>query len=287
MTVEEADARDHGEEPVGAAREANALAVFANELRAQRQRAGWTQVVLGDKIGYSGSFISDIERCARTPALDFAQACDRELRLPGTFERMYELIRRDAYPTWFYPVITFEQRATRIHEWEMRVVPGLLQTPEYARCVMRAGCVRDSDEIISRMVSDRVARQEILTRDNPPMLWYILHEGVVRQMIGGRDVMADQLVRLIELASRPGILLQIFPFWATENPGTNGPIMVFEFDDAPTVCYTECHGGGRIVDVHNEVADIMTTVNMIRASALSPGESVRLLHEIRGEIHDR
>jgi transcriptional regulator with XRE-family HTH domain len=266
--------------------EPNALAVFASELRAQRQRATWTQVVLGDKIGYSGSFISDIERCARTPTLDFARACDRELALPGTFERMHELIRRDAYPTWFYPVITFEQRASRIHEWEMRVVPGLLQTPDYARCVIRAGCPRDSEEVITRKVADRMTRQEVLDRDNAPMFWYVLHEGIARHRIGGPEVMAEQLTHLIELAARPGILLQVLPFSAPDNAGADGPIMVFEFDDAPTVCYTECYGGGRVVEVHNEVADLMTAVNMIRASALSPGESIGLLRRIRSEIYD-
>jgi transcriptional regulator with XRE-family HTH domain len=286
MTAEDTDGHDL-DRPLGDAREASALAVFAGELRAQRQRAGWTQVVLGDKIGYSGSFVSDIERCARTPALDLARACDREFGLPGTLERMHELIRRDAYPTWFYPVITFEQRATRIHEWEMRVVPGLLQTPDYARSVIRAGRPRDSDEAVARKVTDRMERQEILNADNPPMLWYILHEGVVRQQIGGSEIMKKQLTQLIELAAKPGILLQILPFSAPENAGTNGPIMVFEFDDSQTVCYTECNGGGRVVEVHNEVADLMTAVNMIRASALSPGESIVLLHKIRGELNDR
>jgi hypothetical protein len=286
MTAEDMDGHDL-DRPFTDAHEASALAVFAGELRAQRQRAGWTQVVLGDKIGYSGSFVSDIERCARTPALDLARTCDREFGLPGTLERMHELIRRDAYPTWFYPVITFEQRATRIHEWEMRVVPGLLQTPDYARSVIRAGRPRDSDEAVARKVTDRMERQEILNTDNPPMLWYILHEGVVRQQIGGPEIMKKQLTQLIELAAKPGILLQILPFSAPENAGTNGPIMVFEFDDSQTVCYTECNGGGRVVEVHNEVADLMTAVNMIRASALSPGESIVLLHKIRGELNDR
>lgn len=99
--------------------------------------------------------------------------------------------------------------------------------------------------------------------------------------------MGDQLTRLIELAARPGILLQILPFTAPDNAGTDGPIMVFEFDDAPTVCYTECYGGGRVVEVHNEVADLMTAVNMIRASALSPGETIGLLQQIRSETYDR
>lgn len=267
--------------------ETSTHSLFASELRAQRQRAGWTQVSLGDKIGYSGSFVSDVERCARTPALDFARACDRELRLPGTFERMHELIRRDVYPSWFYPVITFEKKAIRIHEWEMRVIPGLLQTPEYARAIIRAGRPTETDEAVARKVSDRIARQELLGDDNSPMFWYVLDEGVVRHLVGGPAVMGEQLTKLITLAGTPGILLQVLPFSATDNAGADGPIMVFEFADAPTVCYTECYGGGRIVEAHNEVAELMTAVNMIRASALSPGESIDLLHRIRGDIHDK
>jgi transcriptional regulator with XRE-family HTH domain len=109
--------------------------VFASELRAQRQRLGWTQVVLGDKIGFSGSFVSDVERCERTPSLDFSRACDREMNTTGyepettqggSFERLHELIRRDAYPAWFSPVIPFESKAVRIHGWELAAVPGLL-----------------------------------------------------------------------------------------------------------------------------------------------------------------
>lgn len=266
-------------------REASAHSLFAAELRAQRQRVGWTQVTLGDKIGYSGSFVSDIERRARTPALDFAQACDRELHLPGTLERMHELIRRDAYPSWFYPVISFEQRAVRIHEWEMRVVPGLLQTEDYARVVIRAGQPGCTDELVARNVTDRIERQQLLARDDPPLLWYVLSEGIVRQCIGGPSVMSEQLDKLIDLAATPGIVLQILPFSARENPGADGPIMVFEFDDSPTVCYTECYRSGRVVEAHNEVAEFMTVVNMIRASALSPGESIDLLQKIRSGIY--
>jgi transcriptional regulator with XRE-family HTH domain len=101
--------------------------VFASELRAQRQAREWTQAVLGSKIGYSASFVSDVERCERTPRLDFAQACDREMGLPGSFARLHELIRRAAYPAWFNPVIPFEAKAVRIHGRELGAVPGLLR----------------------------------------------------------------------------------------------------------------------------------------------------------------
>jgi len=263
----------------------NALTIFSAELRAQRQRIGWTQTVLGAKIGYSGSFVSDVERCARTPALDFASSCDRELGLPGTLARIHQLIGRDAYAAGAFALITFERRAVRIHEWEMRVVPALLQTPGYARAVIRAARPNDSDEAVARLVAARLERQELLSGEHPPMLWSVLQEGVIRQAIGGAAVMGEQLGRLIELAGMPRILLQILPFSASDNAGASGPVTVFEFAGAPTVCYTECYGGGRVVEGQGEVADLMTAVNMVRASALCPGESMRLLRAVRRE-HD-
>ena len=104
--------------------EGTPLATFAAEVRAHRQRLGWSQVTLGEKIGYSGSFISDVERCERQPALIFAQGCDREFDLPGTMVRLHELIQHNAYPAWFSPVIPLERKAVRIHGWQPFVVPG-------------------------------------------------------------------------------------------------------------------------------------------------------------------
>lgn len=96
--MDAAESPSEGAETGAAGAESTALTVFAAELRAQRQARGWTQVNLGDKIGFSGSFVSDVERCERTPSMDLARACDRQLGLPGSFERLHELIRRDAYP---------------------------------------------------------------------------------------------------------------------------------------------------------------------------------------------
>lgn len=122
--------------------QASAAGIFAAELKAQRGQLGWTQVQLGERIGYSGSFISDVERGARWASLDFAQRCDNEMGLPGTLERMHELTRREAYPSWFSPVIPFEAAAVRIHGWALGAVPGLLQTEGYARSVIQARRLR-------------------------------------------------------------------------------------------------------------------------------------------------
>src|ERR1700759_5746139 len=108
--------------------ESSGIALFAAELKAQRTRLGWTQSELGDKIGFSGSFVSDVERGERTPRIDFARLCDREMSLPGTLERLHELVRNAASPSFFAPVVPFEREAVRIHGGERGPGSCLLQT---------------------------------------------------------------------------------------------------------------------------------------------------------------
>jgi hypothetical protein len=99
--------------------------------------------------------------------------------------------------------------------------------------------------------------------------------------------MDAQLERLITAASAGGTVIQVLSFSAGDQPGADGPITVYEFPDAPTVCYTECYRGGRLVEEKSEVADMITTVSMIRAAALSPRASLELMRRIRRELDDR
>jgi transcriptional regulator with XRE-family HTH domain len=184
--------------------ESNAADYFAAELKAQRAQRGWTQVETGEKIGYSGSYVSDIERGDRLSTLTIARACDRVFGTPGTFVRWHEIAKRAAYPSFFAPVIPLEQEAVRMHLWQLGAVPGLLQTEDYARALIRATRPQDSADAVERLVTARMERQEILRRDNPPRLWYVLDEGVLRRVVGSTEVMAMQLDRLIACAQTPG-----------------------------------------------------------------------------------
>jgi len=96
--------------------------------------------------------------------------------------------------------------------------------------------------------------------------------------------MGAQLDRLSEAASLPGIVIQVLPYTADNNAGTDGPITVYEFAEVPTVAYTECYAGGRIVEDRAEVASLITVVNLIRASALSQRETLDLIRKIRSEL---
>jgi len=261
------------------------LATFAGQLRAWRKKLGWTQVELANKLGYSASLVSGVETMDKPPTSDFARACDRILGTPDTFVALQELVAREAYPAFFAPVVPFEREAARIHGWELGAIPGLLQTEDYARALIRVSRPMDSEAAVERLVAARVERQAILSRENPPVVWYVIDEGILRRSVGGPAVMGTQIDRVIEAASTPGVVIQVLPFTA-DHAGTDGPISIYEFADAPTVCYTECYSGGRIVEAHAEVVDLTMVMSLLRAAALPPRESLEVIRQIRREIND-
>jgi transcriptional regulator with XRE-family HTH domain len=262
----------------------SALNTFAGELKAWRERMGLTQQAFADKVGYSVALVAAIEQCKRSPTEAFAERCDLMTGAPGTFERWQVQVSRESFPAFFAPVVAFEQDAVRIHGWELGAVPGLLQTEDYARALIKVTRPHDPDDAVERLVAARLQRQEIMTGDHPPLLWYVLDESVLRRVVGGLPVMADQLDRLIMAAGEPGTVVQVLPFATGEGIGADGPISVYEFSGAPTVVYTECNRGGRVIEDLAEVAEMVTKLNMIRASALPPRASVELMRKIRSEI---
>jgi transcriptional regulator with XRE-family HTH domain len=264
----------------------SALSRFAAEMKAWRAKLGITQPGLATMIGYSAALVAAIEQCQRSPQPTFAEACDAATGAPGTFARWQGQVVQESYPAFFAPVIEFEREAIRIHDWELGVLPGLVQTEAYAEAVILARHPGKNAKAVAHILTARMDRQEMLDNEQP-MLWYAVQEGVLRQMVGGPAVMAAQLDHLLKLIAARRVVLQVLPFTASEHPGAEGPITIFEFANSPTVGYTECHGGGRIVDDGAEVADLMTIMSAVRSSALSPVDSAELIREIRSEIDEQ
>ena len=269
-------------EPGGTAEDLSGMGMFAQELRAQRAKCGWTQVQLGAKIGYSDSYISDVERGDRLPSAGFATKCDEAFELPGTFARWQEVAKRTIYPSWFAPVIPYEQRASRINGWELGSLPGLLQTEDYARALIRVAKHSAPDDAVERLVIARIERQDIFTGDNPPRVWYVVDESSLRRVIGSTEIMVAQIDRLIAVAAIPGNAIQVLTYAGGRGIGTAGPITIYEFRDSQSMIgYAECYRGGRLIEDQAEVSEIMTDLNLIRMSALSPVESIELMRQIR------
>jgi transcriptional regulator with XRE-family HTH domain len=264
----------------------SARETFAKVLRGYRDQHGLTRDAAAEKLAVSPSLYKKIESCDRRPQSDFAARCDVLFATPGVFATLHDDVIAEPYPEWFGPRVVYEDRATVITDWEMRGIPGLLQTEAYARTVIRAGKPYVPPEVIERNVQSRLERQDILTRETPPRLWVVVAEGVLRQVVGGPKVMGQQLDHIVMSAESQGVILQVLPFSATDAPGSDGPAATFEFADSLSVAYLEGWGSGRVIEDPTDVATVATALSMIKSCALSPSDSRRLVVKIRGEIGD-
>jgi transcriptional regulator with XRE-family HTH domain len=259
---------------------ASTLAFFGAELRRHRIAASLSQDDLGRVINFSGALVGRVEMAERMPSQDFAERCDEALSTGGFFGRFRDLVKREAFPSWFGPFIDYEQRASKIYNWDNRVVPGLLQTEDYARAVMRAGRPREAVEVIERDVAVRMDRQAVLTRENPPLLWCVLDEAVLRRPVGGPATMREQLKRLTDAADSTHVVLQVLPFAVTEHPGADGPLAILESVGEPPIAYAESWRSERLVESASDLADAIVTFDLIRAAALSRGASLDLIRSV-------
>jgi hypothetical protein len=142
---------------------------------------------------------------------------------------------------------------------ELVVIPGLLQTEEYARAVLSTQ-IGASEEEISDAVAGRIARQRILDRDNPPELWSIIDEGILRRPVGSRQIMREQLKHLAEMARRSRILVRVIPLSAGAHQGLNGgAFVVADFEDAPTVAYQDTAISGQIIEDADQAGTLAYT----------------------------
>jgi transcriptional regulator with XRE-family HTH domain len=269
----------------GLAVETDPILVFGKLLKALRERTGMSQKQLADTVHYSASFISAIENGTKPAKSDLVNRLDQALNAGGALVAVWPITTVGTYSSWFARIAELEAQAVKIHEWELRYVPGLLQTADYVRELMRADRPRykagDDDDSIEHDVAIRMERQGILTSDNPPRAWFVIDESVLHRLIGGPAVMAKQLEHLETMAEMTHVIVQILPFSVRSHSGGAGPLKILEFSDAPTVGYTEGRWSGRVIEAYDEVGVATSHFDLIRASALAPEESTKFIAEFR------
>ncbi|MFI5709783.1 helix-turn-helix domain-containing protein [Kribbella sp. NPDC051620] len=198
---------------------------------------------------------------------------------PGWWQR-YD----DITPNWFHSYLGLEMAAELIRTYEIQFVPGLLQTPDYARAVTRLG--RGERPLpaaeIDRLVALRKTRQQILEGSAPTRLWAIVDEAVLRRPIGGRAVLRAQLEHLAEMSRLPNVTLQILPFAAGGYASTGGAFTLLRFADAdlPDVVYIEHLTSAVYVDKREDVDEYVITMDSLSIAASTPRRTQELLTEI-------
>ncbi|NBM18234.1 helix-turn-helix transcriptional regulator [Streptomyces sp. GC420] len=251
---------------------------FGAELRRRRESAGLTQVELGARVFVSCGYIGQFEQAIRKPQLDVAQRIDEVLQTDGIFGRLCKkLIDGSPYASYFALAAELEAMATKICIFEPSVVPGLLQTPEYARTIVLASNPLATEEFVEETVKARMERARLL-RDAPrPVFWAILHETVLRIPVGGPAAMAAQLEHVAACVRDRRALVQVIPYLGGAYTQMGKMLTLMEFDDAPPTAYTEAVYSGNLLDNPAVVKRAQNTYDLLRATALSPEASLSLI----------
>jgi transcriptional regulator with XRE-family HTH domain len=265
---------------------------LGTELRKLRESNGYKLEEVAAQLGVASSTLSRIET-GKAPTK--SSYLNQMLEMYGVAEPeqrqvLVDMAREghrkgwwaaydDVLPSGFDIYVGLEAETTSVRGYEVTVVPGLLQTPDYARAVLREMFPRHTLDQIERLVELRMERQRRFDDDPPLELWAIIDEAVLRRPVGGWAVMRDQLEHLLTMAERPGVTLQVLPFECGAHAGHGGPFSVLEFPTRSDseVAYVESAGGNIYLEKDRDVRARVDAFDRLRAAALAPCASAELI----------
>jgi transcriptional regulator with XRE-family HTH domain len=193
-----------------------------------------------------------------------------------------------AVPEWFNLFLGLEASASMLESYDAQVIRGLFQTPAYALAVIRGASPDMADAEVARQVELRLARQRILDRDHPPKVWAVIDEAALRRMVAGKPVMREQLERLVELACRPNIDIQVLPSDSGAHTALDGTFTVLsfppEFTFDPGVVYIQSLARGHYYEEGSEIAEYRNALTRLRIQAISPEDSPRMIAGMAKEL---
>ncbi|CAL9361699.1 hypothetical protein SUDANB178_00674 [Streptomyces sp. enrichment culture] len=274
--------------------------ILGRRLEELRIRAGLSFAEAGAAIGVSHSTIRRME-AAKVARLRLADA-EKLLQVYGVTDReevdtFLQSVReankrgwwhtyRDVVPHWLPAYLSLEQAALQLRGYENQFVHGLLQTEDYARALLTASYPHAPAEITERRVALRTRRQKLLTGAEPPRLWVVMDETVLRRPVGGPQVMRAQIDHLIELGRLPHVTVQVMPFAGGPHPALwGGAFHLFRFRarELPDIAYLSCLARAEYLDKPEEVVVYREALDRLSAQAPSARKTETLLAELRKE----
>ncbi|XVQ14000.1 DUF5753 domain-containing protein [Spirillospora sp. CA-255316] len=268
-------------------------------LRRLREGTGLTAGQAGAAVDLGPAEIDDLERGGRVCRLSaLIGLCDR-YGVTDQAERvmLLQLARRaaspgwwaaysDVIPSWFEPLVGLEQAARCIRGFESQRVPGLLQTPEYARSAIRLSHGGESAAALERRLEVRLRRQGILRRERPPRLWAIIDESALRRPLGGRSTLFRQLQHLIDMSELPHITIQVLPFHTAAGPASGGPIVLLDMHEGELndIVFVEQLTSARYIDGIDEVTRYRQVLDLLAVRAARPETSRTVLRRLARDL---
>ncbi|MFF3277298.1 helix-turn-helix domain-containing protein [Streptomyces chrestomyceticus] len=226
------------------------------------------------EVGLKPLYVRALLQAYGLPASEVAAFMElvEQANTPGWWHRY-----RDTVPAWFSPYVALEDAASLIRIYEPHYVPGLLQTEDYARSVLRAGQHRSAEEL-ERQVVVRIKRQELLCREDAPTLWVLMEESALYRPVGGPQVMRAQIQRVLDASQQPNIRVQILPLGIGAHPGAFGPFTYFRFPapELPDTVHVDALAGGDFKDREDDVARYLETLDRmtVQAAKIDPSREM-------------
>ena len=262
---------------------ASPLRFFGSEVRRARETAGMTLGDLAAMIPCDPSTVSRVENGILAPDSHFAEVCDQAFPASGGWFTRFYIESRDwnaPFPAPFRPFAQDESEATALYVFEPVLIPGLLQTEDYARAVLSQH-PNVSDGEVSERVTARMARQAVLARSDPPLVWFVLDAAVLHRPVGGPKVMHAALCHVAEVSRLPNVTIQILT--SNVHVGLQGSVNIAETAGARTTANLEDMADGRLVNDHVTVSMVATRFRHLQTEALSAADSRALIEQIAEE----
>ncbi|WP_329105608.1 helix-turn-helix transcriptional regulator [Micromonospora sp. NBC_01699] len=250
-----------------------------DQLRRQRALRNMSQEEFGKRANYSASTVSAVETGTRLIDMPYAKRTDEILDTGGLFESLLRSAQDDAEPIWFKPWLEAERNARQLRCFEPMLIPGLLQTENYARAVLRLDDVRPEAEVEKRLAA-RMERQEILNRENPPQFVGVIDESALRRR---EAIMGEQLAYLLRMAELPHVHIHVIPLSAGLHVGLCGPLALAMLADGTWVGHMDDQLSGSPVGAEEGVAALLARWEAVRSIALPEDQSIALMKEIENQ----
>ena len=264
----------------------NPKALLGKRLRMGRISAGFaSQEALAARLGFDRSVIAKAETGDRPPTPEvlsaWCEACALDLDL---YEDLAELARSSdgPVPTWFESWLEAERDALMLRYWSPIIVPAIFETAQYRHAVIMAG--GSDPERADELVAATIERQRALSRPDPPEVVAVLHESVLRRLIGSPEVMHDQMTHLADMASRPNISVHVVPSSVGAHAGLSGDISLASGDGTPDVLHTDAVPEGHTTETRSLVRRAAVTFERIRRDALPCAQSGDLILRTADEV---
>ncbi|SFD26830.1 helix-turn-helix domain-containing protein [Streptomyces aidingensis] len=259
--------------------------LIRRQLKRLRESSGLSMQQLADEFHYSKGRYADMESGRTLPTKEFAAVLDQRFKPLLKFTELLSNVRDALIAEHMKEMLPKEQAAVRIQTFSSSVMPGLLQTEEYARALTRASIPGAPDDQIAARVSLRMERQLLFFREDPPFYWAILDEAVLARTVGTDEVMAEQLRHLEEIILNPRNKVQILPFAAREHGMMGGSLNLWTLRDGRTVALAESFGPGEPIESPTRVSFYSEMFDEVKINALSPEGSLRLIRRYLKDYH--